>query len=291
MKYRGESVNTAIVVQASILAIFFVWLFNDAIWGLVKDWSSDPNYSHGFLIPFVSAYIIWSRRESLSKYRPNPSNWGLIVVAAGLLLYIVGVVGNVSFMMRSAMIVVLFGFSLYFLGARITRCLAVPIGYLLFMIPLPSIIWNRVAFPLQLLAAGMTANAAYLLHLPVLREGNILYLPNTTLEIVDACSGLRSLTSLLALGGACAAISRLGIRRKWMLFLSSVPIAIGVNVFRLTFTAAVAYTIGARAAQGFLHELSGLIIFMLAVALFALVHRLLSGRVGRESVSPTISPS
>ena len=271
-----RQINTAILIQITLLAVSFAVLFYPTIAHMAKDWINNDNYSHGFLVPVIAAYMTWQKRESIIDLDTQPSFWGLAIMTAGMAIFIVGNIGAELFTMRFSMVVTIFGLTVFLFGVPIGRKTAIPILYLIFMIPLPAIIWNQIAFPLQLFAAKLSAKCISAIGIAVLRQGNILELSNTTLEVVDACSGLRSLASLLALSAAFAYIVSLSHLSKWLLFLSAVPIAISVNILRLTVTAIIARFIGPEAAQGFLHDLSGLLLFVAALMLFFATYSILT---------------
>lgn len=258
------------------VVIAYIFLFNYTLAKLIQNWGTDDNYSHGYLIPFIAGYMIWQRYHEILECAVTPSNWGLAVIVLGMVMHVVGNIGAELFTMRVSLIVTIAGIVLFLFGRPVSQKVAVPVAYLLFMVPIPAIIWNQVALPLQLFAAKLTAQVIQAIGISVLREGNVLHLANTTLEVVDACSGLRSLNSLLALSGALAYIVSLKSISKWVLFFSAVPIAIAVNLIRLTLTAIMARYIGADAAQGFLHDMSGLIIFVAAFVLLYLAYMLIN---------------
>ena len=253
------------------LVVAFFLFYHHAVDTLISDWNTDPNFSHGFLIPFISIYMVWYKKNELRLMEPRPSSWGLLFIFAGMGTHFIGTIGAELFLLRFSIIFTLAGILIYGFGFNIFKVLWLPVVYLILMIPIPAIIWNKIAFPLQLMAAKLASHIIMLITIPVYREGNILHLANTSLEVVDACSGLRSLTSLIALSTIFAYLAPISSLKKWILFFSAIPIAVTVNVIRLSITAGMAYWISPETAHGFLHDMSGLIIFGLALFLIYVV--------------------
>ena len=181
------------------LAIAIASTYAAVLAGLVHQWTSDDNYSHGFFVVPLALYFAWERRQSLAAATITPRFAGLLTIVASLLVYLAGVLGAELFLTRVSLIGVIAGTVLFLLGWAHLRILAFPIAFLLLMIPLPAIVFNQIAFPLQLVASQMGEGVIALTGVPVLRDGNILHLPSRSLEVVEACSGIRSLISLLML--------------------------------------------------------------------------------------------
>jgi exosortase len=241
------------------------------LWDMAADWARDDNYSHGFLVPLVSAYALWVNRRRLVELRWRPSWVGLGVVAVGVCALILGEVGAEQFTKRVSFLIVIGGAILFLLGMPALRKLTFPYAYLFFMVPLPYIVYDSVAFPLKLLAARVATGVVLAMGIPIYSEGNIIYLESTTLQVADACSGIRSLMSLIALAAAFAYFTQRGAWRRWILVLAAVPIAILTNMMRIVGTAFLTHYFGAEMAMGFFHEFAGLVVFGTAlVMLFAL---------------------
>lgn len=255
---------------------------------LWHDWANDDNYSHGFLVVPLAAYFAWERRARLLAIEPRPWNGGLVVVVAGLAILLTGLLGAELFLSRISLVVVLAGAVLFLFGTAWLRTLAFPIAFLLLMIPIPAIIFNQVAFPLQLIASQAGTSALSALSIPVLREGNVIVLAHTSLEVAEACSGIRSLISLLTLGIVYGYFTdpRSGVRVA--IAAATVPIAILANAGRVAGTGIAAHYYGVDAAQGFFHTFSGWLVFLVALGLLFLVTRALLALMTRPA--PALSP-
>ena len=242
---------------------------------LVDAWIVDGNYSHGFLILPIAGYFVWERRDALRATPIRPSWFGLVVFLGGILVLLAGLLGSELFLSRVSLIGTLAGIVLFLFGWRHLRILSFPLALLLLMIPIPAIIFNRIAFPLQLLASRVGESAMEAVHIPVMREGNVLVLATTTLEVAEACSGIRSLVSLLTLG---ILYGYFVDRRPWVrcaIALSTVPIAIFANGARVAGTGMAAHWFSPKAAEGFFHEFSGWAVFVVAFAMMLVVQRVI----------------
>jgi exosortase len=259
-----------LVLSAALIGLYFPVLVL-----MAKDWSTNDNYSHGFFIPLISGYMVYAMKDELRRISLRPANWGLLFLLTGLGQLYIAKVGSEFFLQRTSLILVLLGMTLFLLGTGITKKVLLPLAYLLFMVPLPAIIWNKIAFPMQLFSSAVTENVVRLIGIPIFREGNVLHLAQTTLEVVDACSGLRSLTTMFALGAALAWFSDFASWKKWLLFIAAAPVAIFANIVRLTATAGLASVYGEKVAQGFLHDFSGLFTFVFGLALLVMISKFL----------------
>lgn len=255
--------------------VALVWLYFPVLTNLAKDWSTNDNYSHGFFIPLISGYMVYSMKDDLRRFSSRPANWGLLVLVAGLAQLYIAKVGSEYFLQRTSLILVLIGMALFLWGSAATRKLMLPFCYLIFMVPIPAIIWNKIAFPMQLFSSAVTEEVVRLIGIPIFREGNVLHLAQTTLEVVDACSGLRSLTTMFALAAALAWFTDYALWKKWALFFLASPVAVFANIVRLTATAGLASVYGEKAAQGFLHDFSGLFTFIFGLCLLILINSFL----------------
>lgn len=253
------------------LAFLYAGVLND----LVRDWARDDNYSHGFLIVPIAAYLVWERRAALRVVAPAPTVLGLVAVAIGLLLLVAGTLGAELFLTRVSLLWVLAGTILFVFGWRHLRIVLFPLLFLVLMIPIPAIIFNQIAFPLQLFASRVGATGLGALDIPVLREGNVIVLASITLEVAEACSGIRSLVSLLTLGIMLGYFldSRTWVRTA--IALATIPIAVASNGIRVAGTGIAAHYYGNAAAEGFMHSFSGWLVFVVALAMLMLVQQML----------------
>jgi exosortase len=253
------------------IATSLVALYASVFIDLAGIWFGNDNYSHGPLMVPVAAYMVWTRRWQLAAATIRPSNAGLALTGASLLLLLIGTAGVEFFLMRVSALGVIAGILLFVAGWQWLRLLLWPLGVLALAIPIPPVIFYQVAFPLQLLASKFGVVALQLMQIPVFREGNVITLTHTTLEVTEACSGIRSIVSLFALGvlygyfndgrpGAVAATA-----------LASIPIAIVANGCRIAGTGIAAHFVGPAAATGFTHSFSGWVVFMTSVGLLILV--------------------
>jgi exosortase len=266
-----------------------LWLYFDVLTDLVSDWANDDNYSHGFLIVPLALYFAWERRDRLTAAAVQPSVVGLVVVLGSLASLVAGVLGAEFFVARVSLLGLIAGAILFLLGWTHLRILAFPLAFLLLMIPIPSIVFNQIAFPLQLFASEFGVSTMHLAGVPVLREGNVITLANTHLEVAEACSGIRSLISLLTLGIVYGYFTD---RRWWvrlMIAASTIPIAIFCNGVRVAGTGILAHHYGAETALGFFHTFSGWIVFVLAFLLLGGVMTVVKRLFPAAPVAPALA--
>jgi exosortase len=262
-------------VSLLALSALVLWLYAGPLVSLARQWWDDGNYSHGFFVPLFAGYILWRERERWRKVPLRANNFGFVIMLFAVGLMILGTLGAEAFTLRFSLIVMIAGMVVFLAGWRLLRSVAFPIGYLIFMIPLPALIYYQLTFPLQLLASRLGAAGLVRLGIHTVREGNLLFLPNCTLEVVDACSGVRSLLSLLAATVAYAYFAEPVIWKRVFLTASTVPIVIVINGIRLVATGALSYYFGPEIDAGVIHLLLGVGSFALALLAVFLVHRLL----------------
>lgn len=258
--------------RAAVLTLLVGYLYHGILWRLVQNWLEDPNFSHGFFVPAFSAYVIWQRRASLSALPIQPSWWGLAGIVGALGVLIVGVLGAELFLSRSSLLFLLAGLVIYLLGWPHFRQTLFPWACLFLMIPIPTIVFNQVAFPLQLLASRIASGVLVLFNVPVLREGNVLHLPAMTLEVVQACSGIRSLVTLGTLAIIYGYFLEPRIRRRVLLAVAAIPIAIAANALRVVGTGLLVHFWDPAKAEGFFHAFEGWVIFVLSLGMLFAVH-------------------
>jgi exosortase len=279
---------------AAALAFAYATVLPD----LGRQWWVDENYSHGLLIPFIVGYILWAERDRIARAEKRPRvAWGAATVLVALGALWAGTAGAELFVQRSSLVLMLAGVTVYFWGFRLLRFALVPLALLLLAIPIPAIVFNKIAFPLQLFASQCAVWAMRLFDIPVLRQGNVIELlplgSSTTkkLEVVEACSGIRSLMTLVTLavvfayfthpksddddtkggGGPLRALCSYATWRSAILVASAVPIAIITNAARVSGTGVLARYYGTKVADGFFHEFSGWVVYIVAfLLLFAL---------------------
>lgn len=311
----------------------FLLIYLPVFAGLATEWYNDDNYSHGFLVPVISAFLLFLRRGSINELLNPPNsaltfrkiiviaivtyaviaylldsgvafilvlnlviwfllirgftiqaregrlkgwidysgdNTGLPLLLIGMAVFVLANAGAEYFTLRLSLLFTFYGLVWYLFGRRFAFGAWFELAFLVFMIPLPYVIYYAATFPMQLFATKVTVTVLNVIGMTAVQQGNIIHLPGYSLEVAEACSGLRSLISLLALGAVYARYTQKGLPRQILLFASTVPIAIAANIFRILFTAVGAYTVSRELAEDFLHELSGMMVFVVAfIMLFA----------------------
>ncbi|HHT9125424.1 MAG TPA: exosortase/archaeosortase family protein [Candidatus Brocadiia bacterium] len=258
------------------LLLFLIALGIPIFPDMFYQWIEDPDNSHCILIPFVSIFLGYRHAKIVKEEMIKPYGPGIIFLTISIFIYIISVAGEIALFARIAFVLILISLVIFNFGLDVVRRVYFPLGFLFFMIPTPVALYNIVAFPLQIFASKVSANVIYSLGIPVIREGNVLHLTNGSLEVVEACSGIRSLVSYITLGIFFVHFSRISLIKKILLLCSTVPLALMANIARISSSGILAHFCGYKVAEGFLHEFSGMAVFMLGIVLMLLLNALLS---------------
>jgi len=251
-----------------------IFVYYDVVARLIHQWSNDPNFSHGFIVPLFSAFIVWTQRRELVELPVKPSNWGFVIIAGSLLMVIVGSLGAELFVARVSLVLLLGGMVIFLLGWQHFRVVLFPWLFLFLMVPIPAIIFSQLTLPLQTLAAKLATVALQAVGIPVLREGNVIALPAMPLEVAEACSGIRSLLSLGTLAIIYGYFLETKLWPRLLIALAAIPIAVLANGFRIFGTGVLVQYWDADKALGFFHEFSGWLVFIVSMMLLFLIHKI-----------------
>src|SRR3990172_10580491 len=263
-------------LQPGSIAFLVIVLYYPVLKKLVSIWWDNPDYSHGFLVPLITLFLVWQRHRELKDIEASPSRWGLFIILVSLLMLAVGQVGAERFLTSFSLLPLIAGLVLYLMGRQFLARLAFPLILLIFMIPPPAILFNQITVPLQLFAAGTATSALQLIGVPVLREGNVITLATQVLEVTEACSGIGSIVSLTLLALLFSYFTHSSLWKRAVLTVSAVPIAIVANAFRVAGTGFLSHFFTPEAAMGFYHTFSGWLVFVVAFALLLVEGFLLS---------------
>jgi exosortase len=268
---KSESFSWTTIGWVSILLAI---CYAPILMALVRQWNGDADMGHGFFVPVIAGFIAWQKRDQIAGKLPKPNWWGLAVMLwAGFQLYI-ATLGAELFLARTSFVISVIGAVLLLGGTQYLRIFAFPLFLLFFMVPIPGVIYNQLTFPLQMFASRVAETTIDLLQIPVAREGNILFLPQQTLNVVEACSGIRSLLTLTFLSLVYGYFFE---KRTWVrivLFFSTIPIAIAANAGRVAFTGVISQ-FKPELAEGWFHEAQGWVIFMIGLTILVAFHQLI----------------
>lgn len=256
----------------SIIVALVLGVYHQVLAKLMGAWLQIPDYSHGFLVPIFAGYLVWTKRRTLMTAKTAPTWSGIVVIALALVCLVLGNLGAELFVSRVSIVVLLGGLVLSFGGWQLLKELRFALLVLLLAIPIPSLVFNQIALPLQLLA---TKSASVLLHLfsvPAVRLGNVIELPKMELEVAEACSGIRSLISLFTFAVFYGYFLEKTFTRRLVIALASIPIAIAANAVRIFGTGVCVQFWDAEKALGFFHQFSGWLMFLVSLACLAVVH-------------------
>jgi exosortase len=271
----GSVSSRELWLPSVVLAFLLVAIYYRIAAKLVYDWYDLPDYSHGFLVPLFSIFLLWENRARI-KSTPIQQSWkGIPLILLGIVVLILGVFGADLFLSRVSFLFVLTGIVWTLFGSQMLKVLRFPILILLLAIPFPQIVFNQITFPLQLLASKLASMILPLFGVPVLHEGNVIELPAMKLEVAEACSGIRSLMSLFTLAIFYGYFIEKSTKGRFLLAFASIPIAVIANAARITGTGLCVQYWDPDKALGFFHEFSGWVMFVVSLACLYLVHRVM----------------
>jgi len=265
-KYFSE-----ITIAIAILLVYlpsFLWMWD-------RWFAKDSYYSHGILVPFISGYLIWLKRKELARIPRESSPWGMWFITSGIFVYVVSSVFRVYFSSLFSLLLVMAGVILCLYGSKILRAVLFPVLFLFFMMPLPLVTIVYISFKMKLLAAQIAQIVLQNMGFMAVREGSIIRMPHASVIVEDVCSGLRSLISLIALASVFAYWMKGKAAKKIFIALCAIPIAIATNVCRIVFLSFVSEVWGQQYAAGFIHDLSGFLVFALAFVMLYVLEKLI----------------